>query len=143
MLFRNCAGGVVFKGDQIFLLCNDKGEWVLPKGIIRNGDHSRDVALRRVKKEAGIDADIISTAGETSYEFFSMSRKRPVCNEITWYLMEARNSDFKVSKEDGFKDGGYFSIEEAIKRITYSQDKALLNLAFRRYREIMLSAVNE
>jgi len=68
---RNCAGGVVFNGDQVFILKNDKGEWVLPKGVIRNGNLATEVALRRVKEEAGIDAEIISTAGETCYEFFS------------------------------------------------------------------------
>ncbi|MCX8042451.1 MAG: NUDIX domain-containing protein, partial [Thermodesulfobacteriaceae bacterium] len=49
---RNCAGGVVFCGEKVFLLKNEKGEWVLPKGVIRNGDYSNEVALRRVKEEA-------------------------------------------------------------------------------------------
>ena len=31
---RNCAGGVVFAGDDVFLLKNDKGEWIMPKGVI-------------------------------------------------------------------------------------------------------------
>ena len=34
MLYRNCAGGVVFFKDQVLLLKNDKGEWVLPKGYV-------------------------------------------------------------------------------------------------------------
>ena len=37
MLRRNCAGGVVFFDDKVFILKNDKGEWVLPKGVIRKG----------------------------------------------------------------------------------------------------------
>ena len=31
MIFRNCAGGVVFYANQVFLLKNEKNEWVLPK----------------------------------------------------------------------------------------------------------------
>ena len=31
---RNCAGGVVFAGDDVFLLKNDKSEWIMPKGVI-------------------------------------------------------------------------------------------------------------
>jgi len=136
MLFRSCAGGVVFHGDHVLLLQNDKGEWVLPKGVIRNGDLSRDVALRRVKEEAGVEAVIISTAGETSYEFFSYSRKKPVCNEITWYLMEACNRHYQINKEEGFVDGGFFPIKEAIEKVTYSQDKALISLSFKKYKEV-------
>ena len=69
MLIRNCAGGVVFYEDEVFLLLNDKGEWVLPKGLIREGAYSQDVALQRVKAEAGIDAAVVEVAGETHYEF--------------------------------------------------------------------------
>ena len=69
MIFRNCAGGVVFCGDKVFLLRNEKEEWVLPKGVIRDKRLAQDVALDRVFKEAGIKAQIISPAGQTSYEF--------------------------------------------------------------------------
>ncbi|HHU62960.1 MAG TPA: NUDIX hydrolase [Clostridiales bacterium] len=138
MLKRVCAGGVVFSGDRVLLLKNEKGEWVLPKGVIRNGDLSREVALRRVKEEAGVDAEIISAVGETSYEFFSVTRQRPVCNEITWYLMTALNTDYKISESDGFLDGGFFPIDDAINRITYSQDKALVSLSYKKYKEMVV-----
>ena len=62
MIVRNCAGGVVFWGDQVFLLKNDKGEWVLPKGVIRDKRMPAEVALERVKTEAGVCAQIVSTA---------------------------------------------------------------------------------
>ena len=35
---RNCAGGVVFFDNKVYLLKNDKGEWVLPKGVIKTGE---------------------------------------------------------------------------------------------------------
>lgn len=133
MLFRNCAGGVVFYEDSVFLLKNEKDEWVLPKGVIRPGALSPDVALKRVWEEAGIKADIISAAGETSYEFYSTSRKIPVCNQINWYVMQAHTPDYQVNASLGFQKGGYFPIEEAINRITYSQDKSLVKSAYRRY----------
>ena len=43
---RNCAGGVVFAGDDVFLLKNDKGEWIMPKGIIRDRRNAREVSNR-------------------------------------------------------------------------------------------------
>ena len=33
MIVRNCAGGVVFRGDKVLLVCNDKQEWGFPKGV--------------------------------------------------------------------------------------------------------------
>lgn len=136
MLVRNCAGGVVFFDNKVFLLKNEKGEWVLPKGVMRNGDLSNEVALKKVQEEAGILAEIVSTAGRTNYEFFSVSRQRPVCNKITWYIMKSPDSNYKVSEEEKFTDGGFFNIDEAMSRITYSQDKSLLNLSYSKFKEI-------
>ncbi len=136
MIFRECAGGVVFFGDKVFLLRNDKHEWVLPKGVVRDKRLKQDVALERVRKEAGIEAEIISPAGETSYEFYSMTRHQPVCNRITWYVMRADSADYRIAFEQGFTDGDYFPIDEALDHVTYSQDKALVSVAHEKYREL-------
>ncbi len=135
MLRRICAGGVVFLGDKVFLLKNKKEEWVLPKGVIRNKQMARDVALERVKIEGGVEADILSPAGETSYEFYSYSRKQPVCNKIDWFIMEAVEDTISINEEEGFLDGGFYNIEEAVEKITYSQDRSLVRLAYRKYRD--------
>ncbi|MCL2548225.1 MAG: NUDIX hydrolase [Symbiobacteriaceae bacterium] len=132
MLIRNCAGGVVFNGDKVLLLKNEKAEWVLPKGVIRPGAVAQDTALQRVQLEAGVDANIIDTAGQTSYEFFSVSRQRPVCNRITWYLMKAEDAVATINLEEGFTEGGFFQLDEALEMITYSQDKSLVALAYRK-----------
>jgi 8-oxo-dGTP pyrophosphatase MutT (NUDIX family) len=143
MLVRNCAGGLVFCGNKVFLLMNEKGEWVFPKGVIRSGELSSEVALKRIKQEADIASEIISTAGHTNYEFFSVTRQKPVCNKIIWYIMRSNNNYYKIFQNENEKhtDGGYFEIDEAIKLVTYSQDKALLNLSFRMYKEITSVAV--
>ncbi|QXM06259.1 NUDIX hydrolase [Crassaminicella indica] len=141
MLFRNCAGGVVFFEDKVLLLKNEKDQWVLPKGVIRNGDLSRDVALTRVKEEAGVEAEIISCVGETCYEFFSMSRQKPVCNEITWYLMRALEENYQLNEELGFRDIGFYDIDVALNMITHNQDKSLVNLAYKKYKDMAIQEI--
>ena len=137
MLVRQCAGGVVFYGEKVFLLQNDKGEWVLPKGVIRSGKISNEVAVTRVRYEGGVDAKIISSAGETSYEFFSYSRRSPVCNQINWFVMEALRPEFSINRMEGFQDGGFIPINDALEKITYSQDRALVSYAYRKYQEYL------
>ncbi|MBQ3108634.1 MAG: NUDIX hydrolase [Clostridia bacterium] len=137
MLFRNCAGGVVFFGEQVFLLKNEKDEWVLPKGVIRSGQLSQEVALQRVKEEAGIQAEILCPAGATSYEFYSITRKMPVCNDITWYVMRAKNAESRYSPLQGFTAGRYFYVEDALQTATYSQDKALIRQAYSKYKNLV------
>lgn len=130
---RNCAGGVVFAGDKVLLLRNDKGEWVLPKGVIKNDEHPSDIAINRVKYEAGVDAKIIAPAGETCYEFFSISRRAPISNRIDWFIMQAGDENYKVNTDEGFQSGGFFPADEAVEKITYSQDRALVHLAYEKY----------
>ena len=35
MIVRNCAGGIVFTGDKVLLVANDKEEWGFPKGSVK------------------------------------------------------------------------------------------------------------
>jgi NUDIX domain. len=142
MLMRSCAGGVVFKDESVFLLKNEKNEWVLPKGVIRDNRTDVDVAIERVKKETGLkNVNIISPAGETSYEFYSITRKVPVYNEIVWYIMTTEDEDYNVSTEDGFQGGGFYPIEDALEMVTYSQDKSLVYLSYKRYKEMKKIAI--
>lgn len=136
MLVRNCAGGVVFFEEKVLILKNDKKEWILPKGVIRGNELPGEVAKKRVKEEAGVSAEIVSTAGHTNYEFYSSTRRRPVCNKITWYIMKSSEEKFSINEKENFLDGGFFDVKEAINLITYSQDKSLLSLSHKRFLDI-------
>ena len=136
MLVRECAGGIVFFQDKVLLLKNEKGEWVLPKGKIRDNMLSADVAKDRVQVEAGVEANIVIPAGESSYEFYSITRKSPVFNKVTWYIMEAGSGASHINQELQYTDGGFYPIEDALERITYSQDKGLVSCAHRKYLEL-------
>ena len=133
MLTRVCSGGVVFFEDQVLILKNEKSEWVLPKGVIRPGRLAQEIAIERVKLEAGVNARIVSCVGETCYEFYSVTRQRPVCNQITWFLMEAVTETCTPNTDLNFSDGGFYPIEEAMEKITYSQDKSLVRMSYKRY----------
>ena len=135
MIIRDCAGGVVFNEDRVLLLKNEKDEWILPKGKIRGEEIPPETAYERVKHETGVEAKIVSSAGETAYEFFSITRNRPVYNKITWFIMESEDDECEINKEEGFKDGGFYTMDNAIEMVTYSQDKSLVNLSYKRYLE--------
>lgn len=126
MIVRNCAGGIVFFEENVFLLRNDKAEWILPKGVVRDKKRPEQVALERVKIETGLDAHIIAPAGSTQYEFYSRTRRQSVCNRVLWYLMRADSARYRICFEQGFTDGDWFPFAVAVEQITYSQDRSLL-----------------
>ena len=130
---RSCAGGVVFHDADVFLLMSDRGEWVMPKGVIRNRNRSNDVALWRVEDEAGIHAHIIGIAGNTRFDFHSDSRDRDVSNRIQWFAMEADDENYHISFEQGFLNGGYYPVERAREMLTHDCDRDILDAAYRIY----------
>ena len=132
---RSCAGGVVFCDEQVFLLMSDRGEWVMPKGVIRNRNHSNDVALWRVEDEAGIHARIIGIAGNTRYDFFSESRGKDVSNRIQWFAMIADDDSYHISYDQGFLNGGYYPVQEARAMLSHDCDREILDTAYQIYTE--------
>lgn len=137
MLFRSCAGGVVFSEDnKVFLLKNENGEWVLPKGVMKKGDIPSEVALQKLRDEAGLSVEIISPAGRTNYEFYSVSRQKPVCNKIIWYIMKSLDKNIKCDENGNAAKGSFFPLEEAINLINCKQDKSLLHLFYKKYKEL-------
>lgn len=55
--------------------------------------------------------------------------------------MEAVSDKYSVNKMEDFTDGGFFEINEALEKITYSQDKSLVSLAYKMYGEYKAESV--
>ena len=49
--------------------------------------------------------------------------------------MEASSDTYDINREEGFKDGGFYPIEQALKLITHSQDRSLVSLSYKKYLE--------
>jgi len=139
MIVRNCAGGIVFCEDKVLLICNDKREWSFPKGVLKAGDKTKlsDLAAKRVLIEAGVEAKVLAPCGKTNYEFYSISRRKPVHNNISWFVMSAKTDTAVPGTDEGILDASFIPVESALDKITYSQDRSLLMMAYQKYREII------
>ena len=137
MIVRNCAGGIVFTGDKVLLVANDKEEWGFPKGSVKtDSDLSlSEFAKNRVKTETSVDAKVIAPCGKTNYEYYSISRRKPVHNNISWFVMKSESEECRAFPESGTVDCRFVEIAKALDEITYSQDKSLLMMAYQKYRE--------
>ena len=141
MIVRNCSGGIVFTENKVLLVCNDKHEWSFPKGTVKmtNNLSLSEFAKERVKIETNVDAKVIAPCGKTNYEFYSISRRKPVHNNISWFVMSAQSDECKADPESGTINCRFVPIEKALDEITYSQDKSLLMMAYQKYRESIKS----
>jgi hypothetical protein len=57
--------------------------------------------------------------------------------------MEAINDNYKINEEEGFKDGGFYPVNEALEMITHSQDRSLVSLSYKKYLEYKEFDVNQ
>ena len=63
MIIRNCAGGLVFTGDKVLLIRNDKHEWSFPKGVVAQGASVKASAVSRIEVETGVVSKILAIKG--------------------------------------------------------------------------------
>lgn len=80
------AGVVVFRGDQVLVIKNRFGEWVLPKGKVEPGETPEAAALREVEEETGVRAEILRPAGTSEYTYISEHTGEPVDKVVYWFL---------------------------------------------------------
>ncbi|MGE5585364.1 MAG: NUDIX domain-containing protein [Bacillota bacterium] len=80
------AGVVVFRGDEVLVIKNRFGEWVLPKGKVEPGETPEEAAVREVEEETKVRADILKPVGTSTYTYLSEHTGEPVDKVVHWFL---------------------------------------------------------
>lgn len=130
----SCGGVVIFRGKILLLYKNfynkDEG-WVLPKGTVEAGEEHKDTAIREVFEETGAKASIMKYIGSSGYTFTIPDGI--VEKEVHWYLMIADSYYSKPQREEFFVDSGYYKYHEAIHLVKYTNERQILEQAYREY----------
>ena len=138
----SCGGVVIFRGKILLLYKNFRNKyegWVLPKGTVEQDEDFKQTALREVKEESGVDAEIIKYIGRSQYSF-SVSNDT-VEKEVHWYLMMAGNYYSKPQKEEYFEDSGYYKYHEAYHLLKFANERQILERAYSEYQELRKSGL--
>lgn len=126
------AGGIVFN-DQGQVLVTEHSQnkhWSFPKGLIDKGQTTEEAALREVREEGGVVAEIISKIGYNKYVYTFEGEK--IFKVVTYFLMKYVSGDIKDHDWE-VSDIGWFSPEDALAQLSFSQDKELLKKALEIY----------
>lgn len=132
----SCGGVVIFRGKILLLYKNYKNKyegWVLPKGTVEEGEEYKQTALREVKEETGVDANIIKYVGKSQYTFNTASDL--IVKDVHWYLMMADSYFSKPQREEYFVDSGYYKYHEAYHLLKFTNEKQILEKAYNEYLE--------
>ena len=126
-------GGVVLRPDtddvQVAMIRtrNLKNEqvWTLPKGTREEDEDPAETALREVREETGLDAEIIQPLEPITYWFVSTKERARYRKTVYLYLMRATGGDI-ADHDDEVDEVRFVPIRDAVKLATYPTDRNVL-----------------
>jgi 8-oxo-dGTP pyrophosphatase MutT (NUDIX family) len=115
------AGGVVWRRDddgavEVVLVHRPRyDDWSLPKGKVDPGETDEQAALREVREEASIEADLGAELPTTTYLDRSGKHKR-----VRYWAMTVLDGD--PGGDNEVDEAVWVPLAEARDRLTYSRD---------------------
>lgn len=114
------AGGVVENENEELLMIELRNRWDLPKGHIEAGECECEAALREVKEETGISAEIVGNEPIAvtwhAYDTYgSWELKR-----TSWWQMRALSGDVAPQFEEGIAKVAWYTAQEVGERLKNS-----------------------
>ena len=124
------AGGVVVFGNAILLLRKYNGDWVLPKGRVEKDEHIQQAALREVREETGVDAQVERYLGEIHYTYKeNWDETNRIHKTVHWYMMKSKNMETVPQKEEGFVEAKYVHMDKSIEIAKYHDEREIIKVA--------------
>ena len=115
------AGGVVLDDEgRVALVYRPKyDDWSFPKGKLEPGETEEQAALREVREETGIEAELGRELGVVSYRD---PKDRP--KTVRYWEMRRRGGDFTPNRE--VTELRWLPPEEAEAELSYERDREIL-----------------
>lgn len=128
------AGGIVFNNGKVLLTKHSQNKhWSFPKGLIDHGQTPEEAALREVKEEGGVEAGIVDKVGYSKYVYTHKGEK--IFKIVTYFLMKYLSGDIKDHDWE-VEESGWYEPKEALKQLSFSQDKDLLKKALLHLKQV-------
>jgi len=132
MPYEKSCGAVVFReknGKREYLLLHyEAGHWGFPKGNQEKNEKEEETAKREIKEETNLEKIEIIPKFKHKISYFYKREGKTIFKEVVFFLAKViGNEKVKLSYEHiSYK---WLPYEEALKQITFNEEKELLKRA--------------
>ncbi len=126
---KSC-GIVVFNKDKVLIIKHNRGHYGLPKGHVEDGETEYETAIREVKEETNIDAQIIGDFRKV----ITYYPKENVIKDVVYFTGIPTTFNTKNQIEE-VSEAVFLDLDMAINRITYDDERSVLQEAINYYKE--------
>jgi 8-oxo-dGTP pyrophosphatase MutT (NUDIX family) len=102
-------------------------QWTLPKGAREDGETVEQTALREVREETGLEAELIGPLDTIDYWFVWAPEKTRYHKFVHYFLMRAVGGDF-AEHDHEMEEAAWFEPAQARRRMSFANERKLLDL---------------
>ena len=110
--------------------------WALPKGLIDRGERADATALREVREETGVDAELVSKLGDIRYVYTWAGER--VFKVVSFYLLRYRRGrlgEIAPAMQREVADARWLPLEDAGSLLAYKGEREMAEKALSAVRE--------
>lgn len=129
---EHLAGGVVCTRHghdiQIALVHDVFGYWTLPKGHIQKDEDVTVGLVRELKKEIGVDGNVVEKVGENEY-IANKPDQGKIIKHVDYFLVSTDSKPLLLEKKGGLDEARWFSTKEIDSLRMYDDIKPFISKA--------------
>ncbi len=127
---KSCGAVVVREtpaGREVLLIHHNAGHWAFPKGHVEAGETEEQTARREIAEETGVDVSL-----EEGFREITVFSPKPGVEKEVVYFLGHPIGGLETPQLAEVSEVGWFSPEEAQRRVTYPNDRRVLTAALDR-----------